>query len=815
MSVFLLVFFLMGMLLALGVSADSVHSVAIPPTDFVNDFYPSNRPPLRPSPFVKLPIGAIKPGGWLRTQLELMADGMTGRLPEISPWCKAENSAWMNPTGEGEFPWEELPYWLRGFGDLGYVLGDTRIIAVAREWIEAMIASQENDGWFGPRANKRNNDLWPNMLALNCLQSFYEYTQDERVLTLMRRYFQWQLNVPGDQFLPGSWQKVRAGDNLESIYWLYNRTGDEWLLELAHKIHRHTANWTEGFPTWHGVNICQGFRSPAEYYLLSHNEKHLQATEDRYNEVMHLYGQAPGGMFGADENAREGYRDPRQAAETCSMVEFMHSHEMLVTMLGHEKYAGRCEEIAFNSLPASQPPDQKGLHYLTAPNMPQLDRGNKSPGLQNAGCMLAYDPWSYRCCQHNISHGWPYYAEHLWLATPDNGLAAVLYCESTVSAQVGDGNEVTIREKTDYPFDETVHLKIAASKASVFPLYLRVPGWCKAARAEVNGRPIKVRPAPGEYLVINRTWRHGDTITLTLPMEITVKVWTENANAVSVYRGPLAYSLKIGERWERCGGTDEWPAYEVFPTTPWNYGLVLDPHDPVASFEVVKAKGPLAAQPFTIDNAPIELHTSGKRIPNWQLEKGLCPVLQPSPIWSDEPIEPITLIPMGCARLRITAFPVIGEGPEAHKWPVPSSPRHRASDCWSYDTEEACSDGRLPRSSNDQTIPRFTWWDHRGTEEWITYRFDTPRTISECEIYWFDDTGVGQCRVPAYWSLLYREGEDWKSVTGAKEYGVEKDTFNKVTFDPVVTNELKIVVHLQPNFSGGILEWRVGLDENR
>jgi hypothetical protein len=800
--------------LCLLAAAGSVHakvfSVPVPPTDRSNDHYVGNRPPLSPSPFVKLPIGAICPEGWLRTQLELEADGMTGHLTEISPWCDKADNAWLAADGEGKWGWEELPYWLKGFGDLGYVLGDERIEGEARVWIEGLLSSQEADGWFGPRDNKRNNDLWPNMIALNCLQSYYEHTGDARVISLMTAYFRWQLDMPEEQMLPGSWQKIRAGDNLESVYWLYNRTGEPWLIDLAHKVHRRTADWTNGFPTWHGVNVCQGLRSPAEYYVLSGDPQHLRGTQQRYEEVMQLYGQQPGGLFGADENAREGYRDPRQAAETCSMVESMHSDQMLLTMLGEVLYADRCEDVAFNSFPPSQPPDQKGLHYLTAPNMPQLDKENKSPGLQNGGNMLAYDPHSYRCCQHNVSHGWPYYAEHLWLATPGNGLAAVLYAESSVTAKVGEGTQVTIAEATDYPFSESVKLTLSTPSTVAFPLYLRIPGWCAGARAKVNGKTVDARPKAAEYLVIEREWEDGDTVELNLPQAITVKTWPEVGSPISVHRGPLTYSLKIGERWERYSGTDEWPAYEVFPTTPWNYGLVRPEAD---AFRVVRQEGPLPAQPWTVDAAPIGLRAKGKRIPHWQLDKGLCPTLQPSPIRSDEPIEELTLIPMGCARLRISAFPVIGDGPDAGEWPAPPPMRHVASHCWGNDSEAACSDGRQPANSNDQSIPRFTWWDHLGTEEWITWRFDEPRTISECEVYWFDDTGVGQCRVPKSWQVLYRDGEDWKPVSGAGQYGVARDTYNRVTFDSVTTTELKIEAKLREGVSGGILEWRVGLTE--
>ncbi|HPP53559.1 MAG TPA: glycoside hydrolase family 127 protein, partial [Thermoguttaceae bacterium] len=174
--------------------------VEAPPIEERNPFYVSNRPPLAPSPLIKLPIGSITPMGWLRQMLLLERNGMTGRLKEISPWLRFEESAWANKEGQGKHGWEEMPYWLKGFGDLGYVLEDQEVIAEARKWIEAAMASQREDGWFGPRglltALDGKPDLWPHMVMLNVLQSYYEYSGDRRVLDVITRYFQWQNRLP-------------------------------------------------------------------------------------------------------------------------------------------------------------------------------------------------------------------------------------------------------------------------------------------------------------------------------------------------------------------------------------------------------------------------------------------------------------------------------------------------------------------------------------------------------------------------------------------------------------------------------------------
>src|SRR5207248_7841722 len=158
------------------------------------------------------------------------------------------------------------------------------------------------------------------------------------------------------------------------------------------------------------------------------------------------------------------------------IVEFMHSFEMLTKISGNPVWSDRCEELAFNSLPAALTPDWKGLHYLTCANQVALDKANHAPAIDNGGTMFSYSPFEvYRCCQHNVSHGWPYYAEELWLATPDGGLCASLYSASEVSAKVADGTTVRISEETDYPFSDNITFNVTQAASVKFPLYLRVP----------------------------------------------------------------------------------------------------------------------------------------------------------------------------------------------------------------------------------------------------------------------------------------------------------------------------------------------------
>ncbi|MCX8160809.1 MAG: glycoside hydrolase family 127 protein [Candidatus Saccharicenans sp.] len=647
-----------------GQMVNEIRLVKTPPVDRTNLHYPGNRPPLRANPLGQLLPGQIEARGWLLSQLRLMATGLTGRLPEISRFLQAD-SGWLTLKGRG---WEEMPYWLKGFQDLSYLLKDPELMATSRKWIEAILKSQQPDGYFGPVENKENNDLWPNMVALACLQRYYELSGDQRVLDFMSNYFRYQFNLPEEKLLPGSWQKLRGGENLESIYWLYNRTGENWLLELASRIYRRTADWASPILTpdrdrlweessfYHGVNIAMGFRYPGVYFQQTGDRGLLEAVERNYRQVMEAYGQQPGGLFAADENIRPGYGDPRQGAETCTMVEFMNSFESLLKITGQVIYADRAEEIAVNSLPAAMTPDLKALHYLTAANLISCDSSGEHD-FQNSGTLLSFDPWKYRCCQHNVAFGWPYYLEHLWLATSDNGLAAVFYGPSMVNFKAGsEGREVRIIQDTDYPFDGRIELTIYTGQPVFFPLYLRIPGWAEQASISINGgRPKEIRAA-GELAVIERSWKYGDRVIIELEQPIRVHFWPGLGQAASVRRGPLWYSLEIKEEWKRAGGTDDWPAWEVLPASPWNFALLLDPRDPTGGMKLTE-KRQLDYQPFSLQSAPLVLEARARRLPEWKEEGRMVGKVPPSPVVSRQPDTRIRLVPMGCARLRITCFP--------------------------------------------------------------------------------------------------------------------------------------------------------------
>lgn len=649
--------------------------------------YLTNRPPLTAKPYTELPLGAIRPDGWLRNQLERLAAGMSGRLDELYPEVVGPRNGWLGGDGDG---WERGPYWIDGLLPLGHLLEDERLIAKAERWVEWTLENQAPDGYLGPvpfdsppepeaglQRGKRR-DWWPKMVMLKVLQQHYMATGDERVVGALTRYFRYQA-----RHLPSTplghwtfWGNRRGTDNLLIIYWLYNLTGDAFLLELGNVVHRQTHPYTEIFLNrgdialhgpfderqwtakdataypFHCVNLAQGLKAPLVRSQADASPAHLLATRKAFADLDRLHGQ-PHGLFGGDE-ALHG-REPTRGSELCTAVEMMFSLEKMIEIIGQTEFADRLEIVAYNTLAAQISDDCQSRQYFQLANQVAVTHGTRN-FYNNEPDRLVFGLLSgYPCCTCNLHQAWPKFTQHLWMASADDGLAAMAYAPSRVTAKVGtEGREVTVTEKTDYPFRETIELHVEAAGAVRFPLHLRVPGWCLNAELRVNNQP---QPAPkaGDIAVIDREWQPGDIVTLRLPMDLTVRRWHENS--AGLQRGPLVFGLKIEEEWKP---NDEY--IEVHPASPWNYALLEPSLDSLADhYEVMTRPGPLADNPWTPSSSPLEIKTTGVRLEHWRTYKD-----DAGPIpWSPQPRpegavpQPITLLPYGCTTLRISAFPTV------------------------------------------------------------------------------------------------------------------------------------------------------------
>jgi hypothetical protein len=622
-----------------------------------------NRAPLQPNAFNQLPLGSVMPRGWLLDQLKIQAAGLSGHLDEFWPDV-GPNSAWLGGTGEG---WERGPYFLDGLVPLAYLTRDPVLIAKVRKWMDWTLDHQSPEGWIGPA---KNTDWWPNYVMLKALMQFQEATGDPRVIPVMRRYFAYQL-AHLDQRPLKEWAIFRWHDEALSVLWLYNRTGDASLLDLARKLHQQGHDWEAQFADFkttelvprgktnlstHGVNNAMAMKAAAVWWLVTGDPADRAAVNTMLGALDRYHGQ-PNGIFSADEHYAG--RDPSQGTELCAVVEAMFSVEQDLSILGEPSFGDRLEKIAYNALPATLSPDLWAHQYDQQANQIVCSISNHRWATNGPESNIFGLEPNFGCCTANMHQGWPKLAANLWMATPDDGLAAVVYGPSEVAATVRGGVRVSVEEQTEYPFRERVTLTVRPDRAATFPLALRIPGWAADAAVTVNGAAVAGAKA-GEFLRIEREWRTGDRVELRFPMAVRLSHWYNNSIAVEC--GPLVYSLRIGESWHKVKQTGPASDWEIYPTSPWNYGLVVDPANFDGAFTVKER--PLARQPFTAMDSPVEITAKARRVPQWQLVDDSPAPIPVSPVTSRRPEETITMVPYGAAKLRITAFPYLIPGKE-------------------------------------------------------------------------------------------------------------------------------------------------------
>ncbi|WP_020595753.1 beta-L-arabinofuranosidase domain-containing protein [Spirosoma panaciterrae] len=644
--------------------------------------YTGSRAPLRQNPYIELPLGAIKPQGWLKEMLIRQKNGATGKLDELYPLVMNQRNGWLGGDGD---QWERGPYWIDGLLPLAYILDDQALIAKTKPWVEWALNSQQPDGYFGPskdygpeRGIQRDNsrDWWPKMVMLKILKQYYSATGDQRVIALMTNYFKYQLKElpkkPLDHWT--FWARYRGGDNLAVIYWLYNITGDKFLLDLGDLVHKQTFDYTDGFlntdmlskpGSIHCVNLAQGIKEPIVYFQHHPNKKYLDATKKGFADIRKYNGMAHG-LYGGDE-ALHG-NNPTQGSELCSAVEMMFSLESILEITGDVAYADQLEKVAFNALPTQASDDYMTRQYFQQANQVMATRHIRNFDVNHGGTDLCFGLLSgYPCCTSNMHQGWPKFVQNLFYATADKGIAALVYSPSEVTMTVGNNTTVSVKEETVYPFEETIKFTInldKSGKSATFPFHLRVPAWCKKGTVKVNGKVVK--ESEGNQLVkVDREWKSGDVVELELPMHIFKNTWYENS--MSVERGPITYALKIGDEVKTVKNDKDPIEYgatynELRPTTPWNYALVQVPENKLADQYTVKKVKPVSDYPWNPENAPLQIKTKGRRIPSWSIYNemaGPIPYSLTYQLETAKDLEDITLIPYGCTNLRISQFPVV------------------------------------------------------------------------------------------------------------------------------------------------------------
>jgi uncharacterized protein len=626
-----------------------------------------NSAPLAPNAFYLLPLGSVRPTGWLRDQLRIQAKGLGGHLDET--WADVgSNSGWLGGTGES---WERGPYFLDGLVPLAYLLDDQRLKAKAQKYIDWTLNHQSPDGMIGPTTN---TDWWPRMVMLKALAQYQEATGDPRVVPALTRYFSYQLKELPSRPLR-DWGKFRWQDNALIAVWLYNRTGDPKLIELVQLLHKQGYDWQAQFADFryttpvtaqmikldqdqgladyslatHGVNNGQALKAAPVWSMMSGSEVDRHGFQQMLDALDKYHG-LPNGMFSCDEHLAG--RSPSQGSELCTVVETMYSLEQSLAILGDASIGDRLERIAFNALPGTFTDDMWAHQYDQQPNQVEVSLHRK-PWTTNGpeSNLYGLEP-NFGCCTANFHQGWPKFAASLWMASHDGGLAAVAYSPCEVHTVVGS-TPVHLSEATEYPFRGLIRITVNPATELNFPLRLRIPSWADGAKVLLNGAPITIAANEG-FAKIERRWKAGDVVQLKFPLRPGLTRGYNNS--VSIDRGPLVFSYPIGEDWVKLrdrGMTADW---QVFPSSQWNYALAVN-EKTIAEAPVTEQ--PVGPSPFSLKEAPVKLQVEARRLPSWRAIDGAADPVPESPVTSDEPRQTITLVPYAAAKLRVTAFPVL------------------------------------------------------------------------------------------------------------------------------------------------------------
>ena len=397
---------------------------------------------LAPNAFTPLPLGAIKPIGWLGRQLRIQADGMGGHLDEFWPDV-GPSSGWLGGPGES---WERGPYFLDGLLPLAWQLDDPTLKAKAMRFIDWTLNHQAANGMIGPTSN---DDWWPRMVMLKVLAQYHDATNDPRVIPVLTRYFGHQLEAIPTRPLR-DWGKYRWADEALVVAWLHARTADPKLLQLALLLQQQGFDWVanynnfrytgvttravlsataiggnepEGMQT-HGVNNGMGLKTAAIRYRFNADPNEA-ANFRRGLAALDQYHGVPNGMFTCDEHL--GGLDPSHGTELCTVVETMFSLEIALATFGDPTHADRLETIAFNALPGTFNDTMWAHQYDQQSNQVQVGLQSKPWTTNGPESNLYGLAPHFGCCTANFHQGWPKFTQSLWMEAPDHGLVAALY----------------------------------------------------------------------------------------------------------------------------------------------------------------------------------------------------------------------------------------------------------------------------------------------------------------------------------------------------------------------------------------------------
>ena len=629
-----------------------------------------NRAPLTQNTLSPLPLGSIRPEGWLLEEIRMQLAGVTADFARVCPEL-SETGEWL-PGEDGDLT--RGMYYLEGIVHLAWVMDDEALRQRCAKCVDWLIASQREDGWFGPADN---DDYWPLMLALRVLRAWFTASNDKRVLVLMDRFFKYEYKNLAEHPLR-EYAVARGGENMEVALWLYNITGQKYLLELCKKLRAQTIDWPNFFHTFsnvmpmskaqkwerlcealgeekdeplmgekrpyfhsqyhqtQGVNLAMGLKTPGVINMFKSGFKEQGGFRFGYEKLMKHHGLA-NGMFSCDAHINGA--NPNQGVCLQAVVEMLNTLETLMGVgdFGADP-ADIFEKVAYNALPAAFNADMTKYQRLQQVNQIRLSEETRKWYSEGEDANIFRGAENDLDCA-SCHQAWAKVTESQWYATNDGGLAAISYAPCTVRASL-DGTPVRIRVSGGYPFMHSVEIGVNVKQSAEFPLYLRIPFWARQSMIYLpDGEIMQVRA--GESACIRRRWTSGDTVRLEIPAVARISRWYHQSGAVEV--GPLLMALRPELKWSRDGSCAE-------AGEGWNRALVRD--EPMKLIQIEEDVGP-----FGQGESALAVMVKAAKI-EWPMDGANCAAVPMAPRFNKEMLDILELVPYGEAPLRICCFPL-------------------------------------------------------------------------------------------------------------------------------------------------------------
>jgi DUF1680 family protein len=664
--------------------------------------------------------------------------------------------------------------------------------------IDKIAAAQQPDGYLNtyytlvkPQERWKNiqhgHELYCAGHLIEAAVAYHQATGKRKLLDVARKLADHILTVFG----PGKRIDTCGHEEIElALVRLYRATGEKKYLDQAKYFldvrgradqrklfgeyaqdHKPVREQTE--VTGHAVRAMYLYCGMADVAALTGDKGLMNALERIWRDVVDRKMYVTGGIGPSAHN--EGFTVPYDLpndsayAETCAAVGMALWNHRMFLMTGDCKYADVLERVVYNGLLSGVSLAGDKFFYVNP--------------LGSVGKHHRQQWFDCACCPDNVLRYVAGIGDRVY-AHRGNEIWTVLYASNTATISLKDG-KVKLTQATTYPWDGKIKIKIEPERPFFFTLHLRIPGWCRSVRSLTENGRVRIAAAPGiavggpQFISTGFVWKAGDAIELELDMPVErvhahPKVKAD-VGRVAIQRGPIVYCLEGADN----GGQVR--------------NLVL-PKDAklTAAFEKDLLRGVVAVRG---EGLAVTRGENGKLVTTKKKFQAV-----PYSTWDNrQPGQMVVWLPESPDLAEIPGE----QGVKANGALI------QASHVNPTDTLAALNDGGTPKSSGDHDIPRMTWWDHKGTAEWLGYRFDKPCEITEVGVYWFDDAGIGRCRVPAEWHLFWKDSTEWKPVklTGCSRYGTALDQFNRVTFEPVRTRALRMEVRLQDGFSGGVLKW--------